>query len=72
MKHGSTNTTVSVAVLTVSDTRIIDDDQSGAMIVDGLVASGHSVVCREIVQDDQTMIAKTVTSWANEIGRAHV
>ena len=66
MKHGSTNTTVSVAVLTVSDTRIIDDDQSGAMIVDGLVASGHSVVCREIVQDDQTMIAKTVTSWANE------
>lgn len=43
---------VSVAVLTVSDTRTLDTDTSGAHLVEQLIAAGHHVVRRQIVADD--------------------
>ena len=66
MEHGTSDTTANVAILTVSDSRLVDDDQSGAMIVESLTAAGHIVSSRKIVSDMQPMIAETITRWADE------
>jgi molybdenum cofactor biosynthesis protein B len=43
---------VPCAVVTVSDTRTLDTDKSGAMISDSLIAAGHSVYSRDVEKDD--------------------
>lgn len=43
---------VSVAVVTVSDTRRFDDDTSGACIDEYLRSAGHHVVRRELMRDN--------------------
>ena len=43
---------VSIAVLTVSDTRTLGDDRSGNRLVELLEAGGHRLVSRSIVRDD--------------------
>lgn len=45
-----------IAVLTVSDTRSLDDDTSGAMIVELLESAGHEIRSRKIVKDEPTQI----------------
>jgi molybdopterin adenylyltransferase len=40
------------AVITVSDTRTIDNDTGGQTLMDHLVGAGHTVACREIIPDD--------------------
>ncbi len=64
MNHASSTRIAHVAVLTVSDTRSLDDDTSGACIVDALTRAGHAVLCREIVPDEQGAIATIITMWA--------
>jgi len=44
---------LSIAVLTVSDTRTEKDDRSGALLVERAEAAGHRVVEKRIVPDDQ-------------------
>ncbi len=46
-----------VAVITVSDTRTLETDTGGALVVELLEAAGHSVVSREIVKDEVSAIA---------------
>jgi molybdenum cofactor biosynthesis protein B len=43
---------VNIAVLTVSDTRTLDDDKSGRTLAEMITADGHVVVHREIVRDE--------------------
>ena len=43
---------LNVAVITVSDTRTLETDTSGALIVDLATEAGHCVVSREIVRDE--------------------
>jgi molybdenum cofactor biosynthesis protein B len=45
-----------IAVLTISDTRSLDDDRSGQLLVDKLSEAGHQLGAREIVPDDQPTI----------------
>jgi molybdopterin adenylyltransferase len=52
-----------VAVLTVSDTRTIADDQSGRYLVEQLVGVGHRVIEKAIVQDDIYAIRAIVSQW---------
>lgn len=40
-----------VAVLTASDTRTAETDESGRLLAEGLAAAGHRVVARRIVSD---------------------
>lgn len=54
---------VSVAVLTVSDTRSLETDKGGALIVQLLEAAGHQVTDREIVPDEPMIIAGVVQQW---------
>jgi molybdenum cofactor biosynthesis protein B len=52
-----------IAVLTVSDTRSVDDDKSGATLVERIAKAGHYVAGREIVTDDAEKIRAQVKAW---------
>lgn len=52
-----------IAVLTVSDTRTLEDDKSGQTLVDRIKAAGHLLKARAIVTDDREKIAGQVTTW---------
>ncbi|HWK46833.1 MAG TPA: molybdenum cofactor biosynthesis protein B [Stellaceae bacterium] len=54
---------VRIAVLTVSDTRGLDDDKSGQTLVDLLTAAGHQLAERLIVRDDQVAIIARLRTW---------
>ncbi len=54
---------VGCAVLTVSDTRTLADDVSGALIRDGLTAAGHDVRDYRIVPDEPARIRETLAAW---------
>jgi molybdenum cofactor biosynthesis protein B len=57
-------TSVACAVLTVSDTRTLDDDRSGATVVELLEKAGHRVAERRIVPDDRPAIEAAVRAMA--------
>jgi len=52
-----------IAVLTVSDTRSLDDDKSGATLVERIQKAGHTVAARAIVTDDVEHIRAQVKTW---------
>jgi len=52
-----------VAVLTVSDTRDLSDDKSGATLVERIEAAGHALADRAIVTDDVAAIRARVKAW---------
>jgi len=51
------------AVLTVSDTRELADDKSGATLVERIEKAGHAVAERTIVTDDVDKIRARVRAW---------
>ncbi len=51
------------AVLTVSDTRTLDTDTSGAFLEEALLAGGHRVVDRQIVVDDIYQLRAIISRW---------
>ncbi|TCM55840.1 molybdenum cofactor biosynthesis protein B [Rhizobium sp. PP-F2F-G48] len=59
---------VSIAVLTVSDTRTPDTDTSGDTLVARLTEAGHTLAARGIVPDDRDAIAGQVTAWSLDPG----
>jgi molybdenum cofactor biosynthesis protein B len=59
---------VNIAVLTVSDTRTLETDTSGKLIVDRLTEVGHKIVAREIVIDAETKIRAQLAHWIAEDG----
>jgi molybdenum cofactor biosynthesis protein B len=54
---------LSIALLTVSDTRTLDDDRSGDALVGRLDAAGHRLIDRALVPDDRYRIRATVSQW---------
>jgi molybdenum cofactor biosynthesis protein B len=52
-----------IAVLTVSDSRGIEDDKSGAVLEERLTQAGHSLAARAIVTDDVEAIRRQVKKW---------
>lgn len=57
---------VKIAVLTVSDTRSLDDDKSGKTLAERITAAGHILAARDIVTDDVTKIRERVLSWSKD------
>lgn len=57
---------VQVAVLTVSDTRTLDTDKSGARVVSALQQAGHRLVARELVTDDTLAIRAVLERWIGD------
>lgn len=54
---------LNIAVLTVSDSRILEDDKSGTVLVDRLQAAGHKLADRQIVKDDIYQIRAIASQW---------
>ncbi|HEX2889514.1 molybdenum cofactor biosynthesis protein B [Vineibacter terrae] len=57
---------VNIAVLTVSDTRTLADDKSGATLVERITGAGHHLADRAIVTDDIEHIRRRVTAWIQD------
>src|SRR5436190_24072142 len=54
---------LNIAVLTISDSRSLEDDKSGTTLSDRLTAAGHKLAAREIVTDDVEAIRAVVRRW---------
>ena len=54
---------LSIAVLTVSDTRTVETDGSGTLLIERLTAAGHRLAERAIVRDDVYAIRARVAHW---------
>lgn len=52
-----------IAILTVSDTRQLDEDKSGQTLVDRLERAGHTLVDRKIIADERDQIADQLRVW---------
>lgn len=59
---------VRIAVLTVSDTRSLEEDRSGDVLVERLTGAGHSLAARAIVTDDRDLIAAQLQTWVDDAG----
>ncbi len=63
MASHSSPVSLGISVLTISDTRNVAQDTSGALLIELLGADGHHLVHREIVRDDRFMIRAVVSRW---------
>lgn len=54
---------VSIAVLTISDSRTEDNDKSGNLLVDRVQSAGHHSVAKQIVRDNIYEIRSIVSQW---------
>ncbi|WP_171124348.1 MULTISPECIES: molybdenum cofactor biosynthesis protein B [unclassified Ruegeria] len=54
---------VRIAVLTVSDTRALEEDRSGQTLVDRIERAGHTVADRKIIRDERAEIAAQLWNW---------
>ena len=57
---------VRFAVLTVSDTRSLEDDRSGATLAERIEGAGHVLAARDIVTDDIRRIRAVVRRWIDD------
>lgn len=54
------------AVVTVSDTRTVENDTGGQGVVDRLLAAGHAVAAREIIPDEPEQMRALLTALAGQ------
>jgi molybdenum cofactor biosynthesis protein B len=59
-------TPVRIAVLTVSDTRTMETDTSGAWLAAAVEGAGHLLAERAIVPDDEAKIRAAVEAWIGD------
>src|SRR5262249_31986594 len=57
---------VRIAVLTVSDTRALEDDKSGDTLAARIADAGHMLAARAIVPDDKDNIRERVLAWSKD------
>jgi len=54
---------VNIALLTVTDTRTLDTDKSGAILVKKINEQNHKLVDRKLVKDEKEKIKKVLSEW---------
>jgi molybdenum cofactor biosynthesis protein B len=59
---------LNIAVLTISDTRSLEDDKSGSVLAERLTAAGHALAAREIIVDDVDAIRIIIRRWTADPG----
>ena len=57
---------VNIALLTVTDTRTIDADKSGAILVKKINEQNHKLIDRKIVKDEKEEIKKILSEWTKK------
>ena len=56
---------INIAIVTISDTRDLDNDKSGDVLAQRIEHSGHNIIAREIVKDDFKQITQLFQSLIN-------
>ncbi len=56
-------TALNCALLTISDSRTIKEDTSGALLAELLTADGHHLADRNLVRDDVYQVRAVVSAW---------
>ena len=56
---------VRIAVLTISNSRTLEDDVSGQTLADLIAGAGHALSGRKLVKDDVRAIRHVVRDWTN-------
>ena len=54
---------VNIALLTVTDTRTLDTDRSGAILVKKINEQNHKLIDRKLVKDEKEKIKKILSEW---------
>lgn len=54
---------VRIAILSVSDTRSLDDDRSGDTLAARIAGAGHTLAARTMLRDDRPAIADQLRTW---------
>ncbi len=54
---------VNIALLTVTDTRTIDNDKSGGILVDKIKKANHNLIDRKICKDNKNEIILILKEW---------
>ena len=54
---------VNIALLTVTDTRTLENDKSGEILVKKIENQKHNLVDRKIVKDEKNLIKKILLEW---------
>jgi len=54
---------VNIALLTVTDTRTLEDDKSGSILVNKISEAKHNLVDRKICKDNKKDIKKILNNW---------
>jgi molybdenum cofactor biosynthesis protein B len=57
---------VNIALLTVTDTRTIDTDKSGAILVKKIKEQNHKLIDRKIVKDEKDKIKNILLDWTKK------
>lgn len=57
---------VGIAVLTVSDSRNLETDTSGALLAERITTAGHRLADRQIITDDIEKIRAQVLEWSKD------
>ncbi len=57
---------VNIAVLTVTDTRTLENDKSGKILVEKIAEQKHNLIDRKIVKDNKDDIKKILLDWTEK------
>ena len=57
---------VNIALLTVTDTRTLENDKSGAILVKKIAEQKHKLIDRKIVKDNKEEIKKIILDWSKK------
>lgn len=57
---------VRIALLTISDTRNLEQDSSGDILQQRLTDAGHSLAARQIVRDEMSQIVSRLHAWIDD------
>ena len=57
---------VNIALLTVTDTRTLDTDKSGAILVEKIKKANHNLIDRKICKDNKNEIIKILNQWVEK------
>ncbi len=56
---------INIGLITVSDTRTLENDKSGNLLNDRIINFGHKIELRKIVKDDIEIIKNTITDLSH-------
>ena len=54
---------INIAVMTISDTRTLETDTSGAILADRITGVGHKLATRVVIKDEVALIVAQLKAW---------